>query len=44
MKYLIKEIGQTIRDALESWPRTARLCVLIAVGVTAAAIWTRYHY
>jgi hypothetical protein len=43
MKYLIKEAGQTIRDALESWSRTARLCVLIAVGVIVSAIWTRYH-
>jgi hypothetical protein len=43
LKVLVSEVGQTIRAALESWPRTVRLIVLIAVLVATAAIWTRYH-
>ncbi len=43
LKQLANEVGQTVRAALESWPRTVRLIVLIAVLVATAAIWTRYH-
>ena len=43
LKQLVNEVGQTVRAALESWPRTVRLIVLIAVLVATAAIWTRYH-
>jgi hypothetical protein len=25
-----RELGQTVRAAMKSWPETARLCVLIA--------------
>lgn len=43
LKQVANEVGQTVRAALESWPRTARLIVLIVVVVVLAAIWTRYH-
>lgn len=43
LKQLANEAGQTVRAALESWPRTVRLIVLIAVLVGTAVIWTRYH-
>ena len=43
MSDLAKEIVQTIREALASNARTARLCVLIAVGAAAAAFWTSFH-
>jgi hypothetical protein len=39
---LATEVGQTVRAALESWPKTVRLVILIAVLVGAAAIWTHY--
>jgi hypothetical protein len=39
---LAAEVGQTVRAALESWPKTVRLIILIAVLVGAAAIWTHY--
>jgi hypothetical protein len=38
---LIREMGRTARDALQSWPALVRLIVLIAVCLSAAAIW---HY
>lgn len=40
MKNLFKEAGRTVRAAMESWPATARLCVLVVV---VAAAWTCYH-
>jgi hypothetical protein len=40
MKEIAKQVGRTVRAAMESWPATARLCVLLAV---AAATWTLYH-
>lgn len=43
MRYLAQELGQTVRTALESWPGTVRLCVLIAVVATIFAIWTYCH-
>jgi len=43
LKQLANEAGQTVRAALESWPKTARLIVLIVVLVAIAAIWTRCH-
>lgn len=43
IKEIAKEVGQTVRAALQSWPGTIRLCVLIAFGVTVVAIWT-HHY
>jgi len=43
MKDLWRELGRTVRAALQSWPATARLCVLITVSVAAAVIWTHYH-
>jgi len=43
LKDIAHEVGQTVRVALASWPRTVRLIVLIAVLVAMAAIWTRYH-
>ena len=44
MRYFARELGQTVRAALESTPKTVRLCVLIAVSVAAIMIWTHYHY
>jgi hypothetical protein len=40
---LVAEVGQTVRAALESWPRTVRLVILITVLVGAAVIWTHYR-
>jgi hypothetical protein len=40
MRQLAKEVGRTVRAAIESWPATIRLCVLVAV---ATAAWTGYH-
>lgn len=40
MEQWAKEAGQTVRAAMQSWPETARLCVLIVA--VAAAIWA-YH-
>jgi hypothetical protein len=42
LEQLTAEVGQTVRAALESWAKTVRLVVLIAVLVSAAAIWTHY--
>jgi len=42
LEKLVAEIGQTIRAALESWPRTVRLVILTTVLVGAAVIWTHY--
>jgi hypothetical protein len=42
LERLAGEVGQTVRAALESWPKTVRLVVLITVLVAAAAIWTHY--
>jgi hypothetical protein len=39
---LVAEVGRTVRAALESWSRTIRLVILIAVLVGAAVIWTHY--
>jgi hypothetical protein len=36
MNEVAREIGRTVRDAIQSWPATARLCILLAV--TAAAL------
>jgi hypothetical protein len=46
MKDLIREVGRTVRAALESWPMTARLCVLIATGSVAAVAFAvaTYYY
>lgn len=41
MKDWARELGQTVRAALQSWPATARLCVLIAA--VTVAIWIYYH-
>jgi hypothetical protein len=41
MNDIVREIGRTVRAALHSWPETIRLCVLVAVLVTAT--WTCYH-
>jgi hypothetical protein len=35
MDEMARQIGETIRDALESWSRIARLCVLLAVAAAA---------
>lgn len=40
MDELLKQLGETIREASGDWTRTARLCVLLAV---AAACWICYH-
>ena len=40
MKEVARQVGRTVRAAMESWPAAIRLCVLIAV---AAAAWTGYH-
>ena len=40
MRDIAREVGRTIREALQDWSRTARLCVLLAV---AAGAWTCYH-
>lgn len=41
MKDWAREVGQTVREALQSWPGTVRLTVLILA--VAAVIWTYYH-
>lgn len=41
MNHWARELGRTVRAAMQSWPETARLCVLIVA--VAAAIWTYYH-
>jgi hypothetical protein len=41
MNEIVREIGRTVREAIHSWPETARLCVLLAVA--AAAVWICYH-
>ncbi len=33
-----KEVGRTVRDALDSWTRTARLCALLLVASAAIAL------
>jgi len=40
---LAREVGQTVRFALQSWPTTERLCVLLVVITTMAAVWTHFH-
>jgi hypothetical protein len=40
MKDIARELGRTVRAAMQSWPATIRLCVLLAV---VAAAWTCYH-
>lgn len=42
---LWKEIGQTVRDAMRSWPRTYRLCALITVAAVnlGLAQWLVNH-
>ena len=44
MRYLIQEMGQTVRSAIQSWSMTARLSVLIAVGAAALTISTYYQH
>lgn len=34
---LIREMARTVRAALESWPQTARFCLLMAVATLALA-------
>ncbi|WP_433574637.1 hypothetical protein [Nocardia brasiliensis] len=36
-----REIGQTVRDAITDWGKTARLgvCVTMGTGATMAIIW-----
>jgi hypothetical protein len=41
MQEVAREIGRTVRVALHSWPETIRLCLLVAVGITAT--WTCYQ-
>jgi hypothetical protein len=43
MKDLVQEVGRTVRAALQSWPGTIRLIVLIVVVAAIAAIWTHYQ-
>jgi hypothetical protein len=31
VKEIAQEVGRTVREAMQSWPATARLCVLLAV-------------
>lgn len=42
---LWKEMGQTVRDAMRSWPRTYRLCALITVAAVnlGLAQWLVNH-
>ena len=40
MKEIAKQIGRTVRAAMESWPATIRLCILLAAGTAA---WIGYH-
>jgi hypothetical protein len=42
LETLLTESGRTLRAALESWPRTVRLVILITVVVGTAVIWTHY--
>ena len=41
MKDVARELGRTFRAAMQSWPETFRLSVLIAA--TIAAAWTCYY-
>ena len=39
LRQLAAEMGRTVRAAIQTWPQTVRLCVLVTV--TAATIaWT----
>jgi hypothetical protein len=40
MRDVARELGQTIRAAMRSWPETLRLCALLAVTVAAVACYT----
>ena len=42
MEEMARQIGETVRQALDSWPRIARLCVLLTV--TAAAVTCFYLF
>ncbi len=35
---IVTEVSRTVREALESWPRTARLCGLLTVAAVAVAM------
>jgi hypothetical protein len=39
MKHLAKEAGRCLRFALESTPRTLRLCLLLTTGLLAGSLW-----
>ena len=40
MTEIARQLGRTVRAAMQSWPATIRLCVLLAV---ATAAWAGYH-
>ena len=42
MDEMARQIGETVREALDSWSRIARLCVLLTV--TAAAVTGFYLF
>jgi hypothetical protein len=44
LRYLVQEMGRTVRSALQSWPMTVRLCVLIVVCVAAIKVSAYYHH
>jgi hypothetical protein len=35
MEEMARQIGETVREALDSWSRMARLCVLLTVAAAA---------
>ena len=41
MKDITRELGRTVRAAMQSWPETFRLSVLLAVAIATA--WTYYY-
>jgi hypothetical protein len=38
----VKEAGETVREALGSWSRTARLSCLLIAAAVAAVIYVRF--
>jgi hypothetical protein len=41
MGEIAREIGRTVREAIDSWPRTARLCILLIAVALAGACYLR---
>jgi len=42
MTTIYEEVGRTVRLALLSWPRTIRLCLILAVCAAVLICWYIY--